>query len=224
MISVTAIADTAYCEYVAYLKHILKVPPTNPNLYYYGLVKHTALEQVNQCRSKEEMIARAVKVLESKASGIQKHGLNYNSILQELLREIQARPISKHPLITEKFISSELLGFRGRVDHIELCEGLFIPHEYKSRFCEERVDRDSVQLAAYGLLIEQELGHHAPYGILTYGTKSMKIQLDEKINTTVLACRDRFCALLKGSAPLKNGACANCLFNDKCSESNLNVL
>lgn len=216
MISVTALADTRFCERCAYIKHVLRLPPPDPSIYVYGSIKHAALEEVSKSHTREEMVEKALKALEKKKQDMLLHGLDYNELVQEVLREIHMRPERQVPFITERFISSKELGFRGRVDRIEVLSNSFIPHEYKSRYSEARLQRDLTQLVAYGMLIETEWQKQSPYGMLDHAGNCTRIDFTDKLKQDVLACRDAFTELARGREPRPSNKCSHCMYSKYC--------
>ncbi|MCD6522203.1 MAG: PD-(D/E)XK nuclease family protein [Candidatus Diapherotrites archaeon] len=252
MIPVSAVADTAFCERLAYIKHILKMPPRDTRLYYWGTIKHNVIESIkNKTVELDKAVDKTLplrdiekyyskewmhivsKYLEEMRESIESNGLDFNFVYDDLKDEIKKRakahagkivkgiykPVS---VLTEKFISSQTLGMRGRIDSIEIIDGKVIPHEYKSAIDvpKERVWRDTIQLASYGLLIQKEWKRDSPYGILEYAHEEKRIEFTNALFQNALQYKRRFELMERGvHVPSRSNMCDFCLYKDICNKS-----
>lgn len=97
-------------------------------------------------------------------------------------------------------LSSDRLGLRGRVDAFRRREGGWVPYEHK-RGRARRDDSgapaawpsDAVQVSAYGLLLEEELGEPVAEGRIRYHTDgvTVRVPLDDAMRAAVAAALAR---------------------------------
>lgn len=97
-------------------------------------------------------------------------------------------------------LESEKLGLRGKVDALRTREGQTIPYEHKRGRCyrdnnnkPQAWESDRIQVLAYALLIEVELGIIVPEGRVRYHADNVLVHvpLDDQGRQDVLNCIDR---------------------------------
>jgi CRISPR-associated exonuclease Cas4 len=75
----------------------------------------------------------------------------------------------------------------GKPDYITDQDGEFVPIERKSRYLKGKpFDGETLQLAAYGLLIEERFGKPVRRGVLQYQNASVDIEFDEPLRSKLL--------------------------------------
>lgn len=128
-----------------------------------------------------------------------------------------------------KLFKSRKRGLSGRPDLILKEEGYHIPVEYKSgRVPKGPYFSHILQLAAYGIIMEEEYGKRPPYGYIKYGPKDkqeqFKVELDDKLMDVVLF--EKVEAIKKaiddGEAHRNHnrpGKCRNCSRRKVCPEA-----
>jgi len=98
------------------------------------------------------------------------------------------------------YLEDELLGLRGRVDALKTRNGETIPYEHKRGRCyrdnnnkPQAWESDRIQVLAYALLIEVELGIIVPEGRVRYHADNVLVHvpLDDQGRQDVLNCIDR---------------------------------
>ena len=79
------------------------------------------------------------------------------------------------------------LGLTGRPDYLIEQNGFIVPVEVKSARA-PRVPYDShvLQLAAYCLLVERQMGQRAPYGLLRYADRTIRIDFTHDLRERLL--------------------------------------
>ncbi len=119
---------------------------------------------------------------------------------------------------------SEKYKLRGRPDYIlEKDEGL-VPVEVKTgRVPKGPFFSHILQLAAYCLLIEEDMGEKPPYGLIRYGETEFDIDYDESLKELLLEklelMRDKLDTEEVHRNHHREGKCANCSRRDICPES-----
>jgi len=115
-------------------------------------------------------------------------------------------------------------GLVGKPDYIVWDKGRPIPVEVKpKRTAAEPYLSDVLQLAAYGLLVEETYGQAPPYGIVRYAQASHRIDFTPQLRGYLLHTMAQMRADLKASdVPRSHDSparCAACGFRDVCGQS-----
>lgn len=225
MLSVTLIADSAYCTRYAYLLHVKKIPPHRQA--YLGALRHKCYEQLGNLEKspqlknlpKKEIEAQIKGAMETTVRAQESTLLSAGYTLEEAKKEVErafkqkikqaAQKISSNiPLpktISEKSLKSEKLGVRGRVDKIVFAESTY-PVEFKG--WSERLERDSIQLAGYALLIEENYRTQVNKGIIEYLCRDVEVQIAHEMRSKFLECKRTAEAIKLGFVPSCN--CSGC--------------
>lgn len=122
-----------------------------------------------------------------------------------------------------KILRSERYGLTGKPDYI-IREGRHvIPVEVKSTEAEEPYRSHQLQLAAYGLIMEDICRRDVPYGYLVYGNRRYRIEINDDLRAEVLrALDDMRRTLRKGHAHRNHSQkarCARCSFRTGCKQA-----
>ncbi len=225
MLSVTLIADSAYCTKYAYLLHVKKIPPHRQ--VYLGALRHKCYEQISILGNspelknlpKKEVEARLKSAMETTVKAQESTLLSAGYALEEAKNEVErafkqkiketAQKISSNipqpKTLSEKTLKSEKLGVRGRVDKIVFAETTY-PVEFKG--WSERLERDSVQLAGYALLIEENYRTQVNKGIIEYLCRDAEIPIAHELRSKFLECKRTAEAIKTGFVPSCN--CKEC--------------
>jgi len=119
-----------------------------------------------------------------------------------------------------RLLRSERFGLVGRPDELRrLPDGRFVPVEVKSRIAPRRGPPRShrVQVWAYCLLVEEDLGTAPPYGILRYGDGGeFRVPWNRSAREELLALRDEVDRPYDGRASPSVAKCAGCRWNEVC--------
>lgn len=122
-----------------------------------------------------------------------------------------------------KILRSERYGLSGKPDYIIKEGGHLIPVEVKSTGAEEMYRSHQLQLAAYGLIMENLYKTSVPYGYIVYRNKRHRVEINEDLREEVLSAlgemRD---ALRKGRAQRNHNQrarCARCSFRKGCKHA-----
>jgi CRISPR-associated exonuclease Cas4 len=115
-------------------------------------------------------------------------------------------------------------GLVGKPDYIVWEKGRPIPVEVKpKRMAPEPYLSDVLQLAAYGLLVEETYGQTSPYGILRYAKESYRIDFTPQLRGYLLYTMAQMRANLRASDVPRNhnipARCTACGFRDVCGQS-----
>jgi len=115
-------------------------------------------------------------------------------------------------------------GLVGKPDYIVWEKGRPIPVEVKpQRTAPAPYLSDVLQLAAYGLLLEETYGQMPPYGILRYANASHRIDFTPQLRGYLLHIMAQMRADLQASDVPRNhdspARCAACGFRDICGQS-----
>lgn len=123
-----------------------------------------------------------------------------------------------------KLLEAEDYRIRGRPDYILEKDGGLVPVEVKTG----RVPRGPffshiLQIAAYCLLVEEEMGERPSHGLIRYGDTEFDIEYDEDLKDLLLEKLEDMREGLKTEDLHRNhdreGKCANCSRRDICPES-----
>lgn len=126
-------------------------------------------------------------------------------------------------------LSSEVLGITGRMDALRHCGGSWIPYEHKrGRPCRnalgipEAWGSDRLQVSAYGMLLEEHLGHPVPEGRIRYHAEgvTVRVPLDGPARQAVVEAIRRARELrsrgVRPSVVEKEGRCLRCSLAPVC--------
>lgn len=119
---------------------------------------------------------------------------------------------------------SPRLGLSGKPDYIVRQRGKPIPVEVKSRRApREPYDSHVFQLAAYCLLVEDQLGVRPPYGLIRYSDRTFQIDFTAQLEEQLLTLLEEMRKEKVSIAPLRSHdeprRCAGCGFREECEES-----
>lgn len=124
----------------------------------------------------------------------------------------------------EKALFSSRYRLTGKPDYIVEIEGTKIPVEVKpGRRGSEPRSSDILQLAAYGLLIEEEFGAAPAYGLLRYGSTTFEVRFDQELKARLVSILEE----MRESSNAPNIArdhqdarrCRGCGFREACDEA-----
>lgn len=112
----------------------------------------------------------------------------------------------------------------GKPDYLIEQRGRVIPVEVKpTRQAEVPYPSDTMQLAAYCLLVEESMGTRPPYGLLRYHRSTFKITFDDRLRNQLLALLDEMHAaepkVISRRSHNEPGRCAHCGFQRQCDEA-----
>jgi CRISPR-associated exonuclease Cas4 len=118
---------------------------------------------------------------------------------------------------------SARLGLSGKPDYIVRQHGIPIPVEVKSRRApREPYDSHIFQLAAYCLLVEDQLGVRPPHGIIRYLDRSFQIEftpaLEAELHELLTAMRQEKISVAPRCSHDQPARCAGCGFREICEE------
>ncbi len=123
-----------------------------------------------------------------------------------------------------KLLKSEKYKLRGKPDFILKKDGSYVPVEVKTgRVPEGPFFSHILQIAAYSLLVEEDLGKRPPYGLIRYGDTEFDIEYDEDLKNLLLEKLKDMRNHLKNEDVHRNhkreGKCMNCSRKEICKES-----
>jgi len=123
-----------------------------------------------------------------------------------------------------KLLKSEKYKLRGKPDIILEKEGNPIPVEVKTgRVPEGPFFSHILQIAAYCLLVEEDMGKKPPYGLIRYGDTEFDIEYDEDLKKLLLEKLKNMREYIKNQDVHRNhdreGKCKNCSRRKICEES-----
>lgn len=116
-------------------------------------------------------------------------------------------------------LRSERYRLRGRPDALRrLPDGRLVPVEVKSRTAPSPGPTPShiVQVRAYCLLVEEELGVPPPYGVLRYSDGEFRVRWDSRARSELLALRAEMLRPYDGRATPSRGRCVQCRWFSAC--------
>ncbi|MBS3781054.1 MAG: CRISPR-associated protein Cas4 [Candidatus Thermoplasmatota archaeon] len=123
-----------------------------------------------------------------------------------------------------KLLRSEKYKLRGKPDFILEKDGSPVPVEVKTgRVPEGPFFSHILQIAAYCLLVEEDMGKKPPYGLIRYGDTEFDIEYDEDLRQLLLEKLKDMRMHLKDEDVHRNhnreGKCRNCSRRKICEES-----
>ncbi|MFW6048134.1 MAG: CRISPR-associated protein Cas4 [Candidatus Natronoplasma sp.] len=123
-----------------------------------------------------------------------------------------------------KLLKSEKYKLRGKPDLILEKDGNLVPVEVKTgRVPEGPFFSHVLQIAAYCLLVEEDMGEKPPYGLIRYGDTEFDIDYDEDLKELLLEKLKDMRLYIKNEDVHRNhnreGKCRNCSRRDICEES-----
>ncbi|MFP4001089.1 MAG: CRISPR-associated protein Cas4 [Candidatus Natronoplasma sp.] len=123
-----------------------------------------------------------------------------------------------------KLLKSEEYGLRGRPDVILKKNGRPVPVEVKTgRVPKGPFFSHILQIAAYCLLVEEDIGETPPYGIIRYGETEFEIDYDSDLKNLLIGKLEAMRKHLENQNVHRNhnreGKCRNCSRREICSET-----
>lgn len=123
----------------------------------------------------------------------------------------------------EKPLFSRRYLLTGKPDYLVDDGGTRIPVEVKSTFCPSSPYRSHVlQLAAYCLLVEEEVGQPPPYGIIKYHDQTYAVEYTAQLRAELLSVlaemRQDLAADDVGPSHTNPNRCRGCGYRDECEE------
>ncbi len=123
-----------------------------------------------------------------------------------------------------KLLRSERYGLRGKPDIILKKNGKPVPVEVKTgRVPKGPFFSHILQIAAYCVLVEEDLGESPPYGLIRYGDTEFDIEYDSDLKKLLLEKMNEMRKLMETEKVHRNhdreGKCRNCSRREICSES-----
>ncbi len=120
-------------------------------------------------------------------------------------------------------LRSEKYGLTGRPDYVIEANGEVVPVEIKTgRKPRGPLFSHVLQVAAYGLLVEDAMGKPVSHGVLRYGDEEHEIELDQDLRGLVLTKLDEMRKKEQSGRVHRNhnrpGKCRNCSRRDLCPE------
>lgn len=126
----------------------------------------------------------------------------------------------------ERPLVSASLGLVGRPDYLIEVEGGIVPVEIKSAAAPpdgRPYDSHVAQLAAYCLLVEDVLGESAPYGVIRYRDREVRVEFTDWLRDNALALIEEMRAARDAEEVHRSHEeprrCAGCSLRDVCTES-----
>lgn len=125
---------------------------------------------------------------------------------------------------TERPLFSRKYRLTGKPDYLVREGANLIPVEVKSRAAPPAPYRSHVmQLAAYGLLVEEALGAPAPYGLIHYRDRTFRVALTPALRAELLdvlaAMRRDASARSVRRSHAQPERCTHCGFRDACDDA-----
>ncbi|MBI5876727.1 MAG: Dna2/Cas4 domain-containing protein [Chloroflexi bacterium] len=125
---------------------------------------------------------------------------------------------------TERPLFSRAHRLTGKPDYLVREGRSIIPVEVKSRAAPEAPYRSHIlQLAVYGLLVEEALGAPAPYGLIHYRDRTFRVPLTAQLRAELLATVDAMRRDLRARNVRRSHErperCARCGFRDACDDA-----
>jgi CRISPR-associated exonuclease Cas4 len=162
---------------------------------------------------------------ESERAGLPKGSLIYSDTGKPVGR-LAPTEIGREGVRQEKPLRSESLGLVGRPDYlIETAAGV-VPVEAKSAAAPpDGRPRDShvMQLAAYCLLVEDELGLTVPYGVIKYRDREVRVEYTPALRDSALALIEEMNEAADAPEVHRSHEdprrCAGCSLREVCTES-----
>jgi CRISPR-associated protein Cas1 len=126
-------------------------------------------------------------------------------------------------------VASEQLGLHGKVDAVRTREGELVPYEHKRGRARRGEDgapeawpTDAIQVAAYGLLLEQERGRPVPEGRVRYHADNVTVrvpidaELRAQVGQLVLRARELRRSTERPPVTTEERKCARCSLAPVC--------
>jgi CRISPR-associated protein Cas4 len=124
--------------------------------------------------------------------------------------------------LTEYSIVSRELNLAGRVDRIEERDGRYYPVEIKTGGSKRYSEKDLLQLAGYGILIEKKFNSPVDKGFIEYVVQNTKkeVAIDAPLRDRFFQLKDAVEQILDGIVPKKErrSECEFCNFRTVCWE------
>jgi len=124
-----------------------------------------------------------------------------------------------HPkYISELKLESESLGLRGRVDRIEVDNGMIIPYEIKTREGKVYLS-DEIQLTAYAMLLQDHYKLKIDKGIVEVSGKKNQVPITNENKQKVLEIAEKIRNIEENLPPKLQSnfnKCRNCGFKKHC--------
>ncbi len=150
--------------------------------------------------------------------------LRSTNIIDSLRKEFRVKgKIEYVDMAGAKAFKSEKYGLIGRPDYVIKLEDKLIPvEEKKGRTPQGPLFSHILQIAAYCLLIEEEIGKAPPYGLLKYPQHEHEIEYNEDLKKVLLQKLEEMRETIRSGKAHRNhnrpGKCANCSRKDSCPE------
>lgn len=124
----------------------------------------------------------------------------------------------------EKPLFSRRHMLTGKPDYIVEAEGARIPIEVKpTRAAGEPLVSDMLQLAAYGLLVEEKFGVPPPFGLLKYRESVFRVELSRELRANLLQALDEMRANLNADDVARSHddvrRCRACGYRAECGQN-----
>jgi CRISPR-associated exonuclease Cas4 len=124
----------------------------------------------------------------------------------------------------ERPLFSSRYQLTGKPDYIVQVNGATIPVEVKpNRVAREPYESDVLQLAAYGLLIQEALGAAPAFGLLKYRDEVFQIALTDELRAQLLAVMDQmrrdFAVRDVAASHSQSQRCRACGYRDQCGQA-----
>lgn len=122
------------------------------------------------------------------------------------------------PLFSERFLLA------GKPDYLVEADGMLIPIEVKpNRVAAEPYMSDTMQLAAYGLLVEEKFGVRPRYGIVKYRDAVFRVELTDQVQEQLMQVLDEMRSDLASDQVGRNHAdvrrCVACGYRASCGQN-----
>lgn len=124
----------------------------------------------------------------------------------------------------ERPLFSKRYGLTGKPDYIVEEKGATIPVEVKpNRVSLSPRESDVMQLAAYGLLIEESFGVTPPHGLLKYRDAVFQVDFTDELRGRLLALLDEMCRNITARDVARSHAesprCRACGYRAECGQA-----
>ncbi|MBV9925709.1 MAG: CRISPR-associated protein Cas4 [Acidobacteria bacterium] len=166
---------------------------------------------------------------ESRRAGLPTGALLYSDTGRPVGR-VAGTEVGRDGKRQEKPLVSEALELVGRPDYLIEVEGGVVPVEAKSTQAPANgrpYDSHLAQLAAYCLLVEDQLGAHVPYGLVKYRDREVRVEYTDEMRARALALIEELKNDMNASAEGREvhrshedpRRCGGCSVRDACTES-----
>lgn len=118
----------------------------------------------------------------------------------------------------EYYVENSELGLLGRIDRVEIHEGVIVPVEIKTVEKKRPTFSEILQLAGYALLLEKERDITVGKGIVEYPSRRILVEIPDRLKEYIINLRDYALEILKGEIPekVRTDRCDICHFYDMC--------